>query len=180
MMTKFLNFNRSGEIAIRFHPRGNLITVWLFLQTAAAEVKFPKRIRRTTEPYPMAWYFTIGYDLNYCHRIGIFFGGSDSVYATPFLPSLTIVQEISPGKKNSYSSIGQQHPGSRLPFNFTQRIFAGNLSKEQSQELFPCGEMLAISVSAWLFYDFFKTISGDEVEKLRIDAIVIHCSGLSC
>ena len=33
-------------------------------------------------------------------------------------------------------------------FNFTQRIFAGNLSKEQSQKLFPCGEMFAISVSA--------------------------------
>ena len=31
-----------------------------------------------------------------------------------------------------------------------------------------------------LFYDFFKTISGDEVEKLRIDTIVTHCSGLSC
>ena len=40
--------------------------------------------------------------------------------------------------------------------------------------------MLAISVSAGFVDDFFKTISGDEVEKLRIDAIVIHCSGLSC
>ena len=30
------------------------------------------------------------------------------------------------------------------------------------------------------FYDFFKTISGDEVEKLRIYGIVIHRSGLSC
>ena len=31
-----------------------------------------------------------------------------------------------------------------------------------------------------IFYDFFKTVLGDDVEKLRIDAIVIHCSGLSC
>ena len=35
-----------------------------------------------------------------------------------------------------------------------------NLSKEQSQKLFPCGEMLAISVSAWLFYDFFQNDIG--------------------
>ena len=70
--------------------------------------------------------------------------------------------------------------GKQSVFNFSQRILAGNLSKQQSQKLFPCGEMLAISVSAWLFYDFFKTISGNEVEKLRIDANVIHCSGFSC
>jgi len=38
--------------------------------------------------------------------------------------------------------------GKQSVFNFTQRILAGNLSKEQSQKLFPCGEMLAISVSA--------------------------------
>ena len=38
--------------------------------------------------------------------------------------------------------------GKQSVFNFPQRILAGNLSKEQSQKLFPCGEMLAISVSA--------------------------------
>ena len=38
--------------------------------------------------------------------------------------------------------------GKQSVFNFTQRIFAGNLSKEQSQKQFPCGKMLAISVSA--------------------------------
>ena len=69
--------------------------------------------------------------------------------------------------------------GKQSVFNFTQRIFAGNLSKEQSQKLFLCGKMLAISVSAWPFHDFFKTISGNEVEKLRIYAIVIHRSELS-
>ena len=31
-----------------------------------------------------------------------------------------------------------------------------------------------------IFYDFFKAISGNEVEKLRIYAIVVHRSGLSC
>ena len=41
-------------------------------------------------------------------------------------------------------------------------------------------EMLA-NIGLYLtFYDFFKTISGNEVEKLRIYAIVIHRSGLSC
>ena len=64
--------------------------------------------------------------------------------------------------------------GKQSVFNFTQRIFPGDLSKEQGQKLFPCGEMLAISVSAWLFNDFFKTISGYEVEKLKIYAIVIR------
>ena len=70
--------------------------------------------------------------------------------------------------------------GKQSVFNFPQRILAGNLSKEQGQKLFPSCKMLAISVSAGLFYDFFKTISGNEVEKLRIYAIVIHRSGLSC
>jgi hypothetical protein len=36
--------------------------------------------------------------------------------------------------------------------------------------------MLAISVSSGLFYDFFKKIAGDDVEKLRIDATVMRCS----
>ena len=70
--------------------------------------------------------------------------------------------------------------GKQSVFNFTQRIFPGDLSKEQGQKLFPSCKMLAISVSSGLFYDFFKTISGDEVEKLRIDAILMRCSGLSC
>ena len=70
--------------------------------------------------------------------------------------------------------------GKQSVFKFPQRIFSGNLSKEQSQKLFPGGEMLAIPVFAWLFYDFSKTISGNEVEKLRIYVIVIHRSGLSC
>ena len=70
--------------------------------------------------------------------------------------------------------------GKQSVFNFTQRIFPGDLSKEQGQKLFSSCKMLAIPVSAGLIYDFFKTISGNEVEKLRIDAIIIHCSGLSC
>ena len=65
-------------------------------------------------------------------------------------------------------------------FDFTQGILTGNLSKQQGENLFPSCEMLAISVSSGLFYDFFKTISENEVEKLRIDAIVIHYSGLAC
>ena len=59
--------------------------------------------------------------------------------------------------------------------NFTQRIFAGNLSIETGQELLPCGKILAITVAGQVFYGFFKTISGYDVEKLLKDAIVIHC-----
>ena len=59
--------------------------------------------------------------------------------------------------------------------NFTQRIFAGNLSIETGQELLPCGKILAIAVAGQVFYGFFKTISGNELEKLLKDAIVIHC-----
>ena len=66
--------------------------------------------------------------------------------------------------------IGRQTAG-----NFTQRIFAGNLSIETGQELLPCGKILAITVARQVFYGFFKTISGNELEKLLKDAIVIHC-----
>ena len=88
-------------------------------------------------------------------------------------------------KEKRFSHINLTMSGARFAsfksvFNFTQRIFPEDLSKEQGQKLFPSCKMLAISVSAGLFYDFFKTISGDEVEKLRIYAIVIHRSGLSC
>ena len=34
-------------------------------------------------------------------------------------------------------------------------------------------------IDTGFFYDFFKTISGDKVEKLRIYAIIIHRSGFS-
>ena len=50
----------------------------------------------------------------------------------------------------------------------------------QRQKQFPCGKMLAISVYSRLFYDFFKIISGNEVEKLRIYATVIERSGFPC
>ncbi len=72
------------------------------------------------------------------------------------------------------------------PFSITFIDFEGGLDllsnppQALSRKLFPGGEMLAITVSVRLFYDFFKTISGNEVEKLRIYAIVIHRSGLSC
>ena len=72
------------------------------------------------------------------------------------------------------------------PFSITFTDFEGgfdslsNPPQTQSQKQFPGGKMLAIMVSVRLFYDFFKTISGNEVEKLRIYAIVIHQSGFSC
>ena len=65
--------------------------------------------------------------------------------------------------------------GRQTADNFTQRIFAGNLSIETGQELLPCGKILAITVAGQVFYGFFKTISGNELEKLLKDAIVIHC-----
>ena len=60
-------------------------------------------------------------------------------------------------------------------FNFTQRILSGDLSIKTGQELLPCRKRLAIMVPGQVFYGFFKTISGNEVEKLLKDAIVIHC-----
>ena len=67
--------------------------------------------------------------------------------------------------------------GKQSSFNFTQRTLTGNLSKQQSQKLFPCSKIFTVSVTTGFFTFFFKTISGDDVEKLRIDAIVIYCSG---
>ena len=63
------------------------------------------------------------------------FGLKDGEVVVP-LSSYTAEMEIA-----NKSNVG-------FVFNFPQRILAGNLSKEQSQKLFPCGEMLAISVSA--------------------------------
>lgn len=60
-------------------------------------------------------------------------------------------------------------------FNFTQRILSSDLCIKTSQELLPCRKRLAIMVPGQVFYGFFKTISGNEVEKLLKDTIVIHC-----
>ena len=38
--------------------------------------------------------------------------------------------------------------------------------------------MLAISIFARLFYDFFKMVSDNELEKLIMYAIIIHGSGV--
>ena len=45
-------------------------------------------------------------------------------------------------------------------------------------DIFPL--LIAMSLLTGFFYWFFKPISGGEFEKLRIYAIVIHRSGLSC
>ena len=66
--------------------------------------------------------------------------------------------------------IGQQTAG-----NFTQRIFVGNLRIETGQELLPRGKMLALAGPGGLVRLFFETISGNELEKLLKDVIVIHC-----
>jgi len=58
--------------------------------------------------------------------------------------------------------------------DLTQRIFSCDLCIETSQELLPCTKILAISVAGQIFYGFFKTISGNELEKLLKDVIVVY------
>ena len=53
----------------------------------------------------------------------------------------------------------------------------GSLCKWQGQGAVPNREVLAASVSAGFFYDFFKTAAGNAVEKSEIYAIVRHRSG---
>ena len=50
--------------------------------------------------------------------------------------------------------------GKQSSFNFTQRILTGNLSKQQSQKLFPCGKMFTVSVTSGFFYVFFQNDIG--------------------
>ena len=45
---------------------------------------------------------------------------------------------------------------------------------EAGQELLPCGNFLAVTVPGQGFRGFFKTISGNELEKLLKDAIVMR------
>ena len=61
--------------------------------------------------------------------------------------------------------IGRQSAG-----DLAQRIFSCDLCIETSQELLPCRK-----IAGQIFYGFFKTISGNEFEKLLKDAIVIYC-----
>ena len=60
-------------------------------------------------------------------------------------------------------------------FNFTQRILSGDLRIKTGQELLPCRKFLAVTIPGHVFHGIFKTISGDKLEKLLKDAIVVHC-----
>lgn len=65
--------------------------------------------------------------------------------------------------------IGRQSAG-----DLTQKIFSCDLCIETSQELLPYGKVLAIPIAGQVFYGFFKTISGNELEKLLKDATIVH------
>ena len=65
------------------------------------------------------------------------------------------------------------HKQTRL--DLAERILSGKLSIKNRFELADGGKMLAVTVAGMLFHAFFKTISGNKLEKLLEDAIVIHC-----
>ena len=65
------------------------------------------------------------------------------------------------------------HEQTRL--DLAERILSGELGVENRFELTDCGKMLAVTVAGMFFHAFFKTISGNKLEKLLKDAIVVHC-----
>ena len=64
--------------------------------------------------------------------------------------------------------------GRQAASNLTQGVFAGDLCLETGQKLSPRGKMIAVAGPGGHVDLFVKTISGDELEKLLKDAIVIH------
>ncbi len=48
-------------------------------------------------------------------------------------------------------------------------------AEAKGRELLGSGKVAMLVVAGQVFYGFFKTISGNELEKLLKDAIVIHC-----
>ena len=60
--------------------------------------------------------------------------------------------------------------------DLAQGVLAGDLRVEAGQELPPGAEVPAVAVGPGTFDGFFETMSGDELEKLRKDAIVLHGS----
>ena len=66
--------------------------------------------------------------------------------------------------------------GQKTVADLAQGVLAGDLRVEAGQELPPGAEVPAVAVGPGTFDGFFETMSGDELEKLRKDAIVLHGS----
>ena len=66
--------------------------------------------------------------------------------------------------------------GQKTVADLAQGVLAGDLRVEAGQELPPGAEVPAVAVGPDTFDGFFETMSGDELEKLRKDAIVLHGS----
>ena len=66
--------------------------------------------------------------------------------------------------------IGHQADG-----DLSKGIFANDLGIKAGQKLPPRRKMPAVAVPGGFFRLLVETISGDELEKLLQDAIVIHC-----
>ena len=66
--------------------------------------------------------------------------------------------------------------GQKPLLDFPEEILSRDLGVQAGQELPPCGEALAIAVSAALRHRRIKTMSRNEVEQLGKDGIVLHDS----
>ena len=66
--------------------------------------------------------------------------------------------------------------GQKTVADLAQGVLAGYLRVQAGPELPPGAEVPAVAVGSGTFDGFFETMSGDELEKLRKDAIVLHGS----
>ena len=76
-----------------------------------------------------------------------------------------------------HAKVAETSPvGQKTVADLAQGVLAGDLRVEAGQELPPGAEVPAVAVGPGTFDGFFETMSGDELEKLRKDAIVLHGS----
>ena len=76
-----------------------------------------------------------------------------------------------------HAKVAETSPVGQKTFaDLAQGVLAGDLRVEAGQELPPGAEVPAVAVGPGTFDGFFETMSGDELEKLRKDAIVLHGS----
>ena len=80
-----------------------------------------------------------------------------------------------------HAKVAETSPvGQKTIADLAQGVLAGDLRVQAGEELPPGGEMPAIAVGAVRLDGFFKTMSGDELEKLGKDGIVLHGSRFGC
>ena len=76
-----------------------------------------------------------------------------------------------------HAKVAETSPvGQKTVADLAQGVLAGDLRVEAGQKLPPGAEVPAVAVGPGTFDGFFEMMSGDELEKLRKDAIVLHGS----